>query len=98
MSVKVIVELKAKPGKRDELKNLLRMLIADLGPALKENGSLGSTLYEVVDDPDTLIEVADWETAEARAAVMHDPATAEALAPALELLAEPFQATIVQPA
>jgi len=96
MAVKVIVELRAKPGRRDELKNLLHQLMAEVGPALKGKGSLGSTLYEVLDDSDTLVEIADWESAEARDAVMQDQATAQALAPALELLAAPFKATVLQ--
>jgi quinol monooxygenase YgiN len=98
MAVTVIVELRAKPGRRDELKNAVHMLIAQAGPALKEKGSLGSTLYEMLDDPDVLMEIANWESAEARDAVMHDPATAEALAPALDLLAGPFKATVLHPA
>lgn len=98
MSIKVIVELKAAPGRRDELKAVLHTLMADLGPALKEKGSLDSSVYEVVDDPDVLVEIADWETAAARDAVMSDPATAEAMAPVLALLAGPFKATVVQPA
>ena len=73
MAVKVIVELRAAPGRRDELKSVLHTLLADLGPGLKEKGSLGSTFYEVVDDPDALVEIADWETADARDAVMSDP-------------------------
>jgi quinol monooxygenase YgiN len=97
MPIKVIVELKAAPGRRDELKAVLHTLLADLGPALKEKGSLSSGFYEVVDDPDTLVEIADWETAAARDVVMSDPATAEAMAPVFELLAGPFKATIVQP-
>lgn len=96
MAVKVIVELRAKPGRRDELKNVLHTLMAELGPALEEKGSLGGAVYEVVDDPDTLVEIADWETTEARAAVMSDPATGEAMAPLLELLAGPFKARVVQ--
>lgn len=95
MAVKVIVELRAEPGRRDELKSVIHTLIADLGPALKDKGSLGSSLYEVVDDPDTLVEIADWETADARDAVMSDPAAAEAMAPVLALLAGPFKATVL---
>ena len=98
MAIKVIVELMAAPGRRDELKKELHRLLDDLGPALQEKGSLGSAFYEVVDDPDALVEIADWETAAARDAVMSDPATAEAMAPLLELLAGPFKATIVQEA
>ena len=96
MAVKVIVELRAAPGRRDDLTNALQMLMAELGPVLKEKGSRGSAVYEVVDDPDTLVEIADWETTEARDAVMRDPATAEAMAPLLDLLAEPFKATVVR--
>ena len=98
MAVKVIVELRAKPGWRGELKNVLHMLMSELGPVLKEKGSLGGSVYEVLDDPDTLVEIADWESAQARDAVMRDPATADAMAPVLELLAGPFEATVVQPA
>ena len=87
MSIRVIVELKA----------VLQTLLADLGPALKEKGSLGGGFYEVVDDPDALVEIADWETAASRDAVMSDPATAQAMAPVLALLAGPFKATVVQP-
>lgn len=97
MSIKVIVDLKAVPGRRDELRAVLHALLADLGPALKEKGCLGSGFYEVVDDPDALVEIADWETSAARDAVMSDPATAEAMAPVIALLAGPFTATVVRP-
>jgi len=97
MAVKVIVELRAESGRRDELKHVMHTLLADLGPALREKGSLGSSFYEVVDDPDVLVEIADWETAAARDAVMSDPATAQAMAPVLALLAGPFKATVIQP-
>jgi quinol monooxygenase YgiN len=95
MTIKVIVELRAEPGRRDELKGVLGTLLAELGPALKEKGSLGSSFYEVVDDPDSLVEIADWESADARDAVMSDPATAESMAPVLALLAGPFNATVL---
>lgn len=98
MTIKVIVELKAAPGRRDELTQQLHGLYADLGPTLKEMGSLGGSFYEVIDDPDALVEIADWESAAARDAVMSDPRTAEAMAPLLELLAEPFRATVFQEA
>lgn len=96
MTAKYIVELKTKPGKRDELKTLFDTLMTDLGPSLKEKGSLGSALYEVLDDPDMLIEIADWESTEARDAAMQDPRIGEALAPVLELLAGPFKATALR--
>ena len=33
-------------------------------------GSLGATFYRAVDDPDMLVEIAEWESAAAREAVM----------------------------
>ena len=94
MAIKVIVELQAKPGRRDELRSLLESMVASLGPS--QRGFLGSTRYEVLDDPDRLIEIAEWESAEARAAHMQDSATTGAYAPLLEMLAAPFRATVVR--
>lgn len=51
MPIKVIVELQAAPGRRDDLKFELRNLLADMGPALGEMGCLGSDFYEVIDHP-----------------------------------------------
>jgi heme-degrading monooxygenase HmoA len=38
-----------------------------------QRGFLGSTRYEVLDDPDTLVEIAEWESAEARSAHARRP-------------------------
>jgi quinol monooxygenase YgiN len=92
--ITVIVELQAKPGGRDELESLLESLVASQGPNLR--GFLGSTRYEVLDDPDMLIEIAEWESAEAREAHMQESAASGAYAPLLELLAAPFRATVVR--
>jgi hypothetical protein len=59
MAIKVIVELVAKQGRGAELKSLLERVVATLGP--RAPGFLGSTCYEVVDNPDILVEIADWE-------------------------------------
>jgi quinol monooxygenase YgiN len=64
MAIKVIAELQAKPGRRDELKRVLESLIATQGPG--QDGFLGSTRYRVRGDPDVLVEIADWQSAEAR--------------------------------
>jgi quinol monooxygenase YgiN len=64
VAIKVIVELQAKPGRRDELKSLLGSMVAKQGSS--QPGFLGSTRYEVLGDPDILVEIADWESAEAR--------------------------------
>jgi hypothetical protein len=57
VAVKVIVELQVKPGRRAELSSLLESMVANHGPS--QRGFLGSTRYEVLDDHDMLIEIAD---------------------------------------
>ena len=94
MCVKVIVELQAKPGRRDELRSVLEVLTATDGTS--PQGFLGSTRYEVLDDPDALVEVADWESAEARDMHMRAAARTGAYAPLLQLLAAPFRATVIR--
>jgi quinol monooxygenase YgiN len=94
VAIKVIVELHAKAGRRAELESLLESLVADQGPT--QRGFLGSTRYEVLDDPDTLIEIAEWDSAETRAAHMEESAATGAYAPLLELLAAPFRATVIR--
>jgi quinol monooxygenase YgiN len=93
VAINVIIELQAKPGLRDELKGVLENLIAAQGPG--QDGFLGSTRYGVLDDPDVLVEIADWESAEAREAHMREAAATGAYAPLLELLAVPFRVTVV---
>ncbi len=94
MAIKVIVELQAQPGKRAELKSLLESVAAKHGPG--EPGFLGSTRYEVLDNPDILVEIADWESAEIRAAAMQVAMATGAYAPLPELLAAPFRATVIR--
>jgi len=92
-AIKVIVELQAKPGKRAELKNLLESVALKYGP--DEPGFLGSTRYEVLDNPDILVEIADWTSAEVRAAAMQQALASGAYAPLEGLLAAPFRATVI---
>jgi quinol monooxygenase YgiN len=92
--IKVIVELQAKPGRRVELRSLLESTVAKHGPS--QRGFLGSTRYEVLDNPDMLIEIAEWESAEARVAHMQESAATGAYASLLEMLAAPFRATVIR--
>ena len=94
VAIKVIVELQAKPGRRDELESLLDSMVANHGPT--QRGFLGSTRYEVLDDPDMLIEIAEWDSAEAREAHMQESAATGAYAPLLDMLAAPFRATVIR--
>jgi quinol monooxygenase YgiN len=94
VAIKVIVELQAEPGRRDELQRVLETTVSSEGPS--QRGFLGSKRYEVLDNPDMLIEIAEWESAEARAAHMEEAAATGAYAPLLEMLAVPFRATVIK--
>ena len=72
MTIKVIVELKAHPGRRDELRTVFEGMLTAQGPGLP--GFLGSSRYEKLDDPDVLVEIADWASAEAREVHMTEAA------------------------
>jgi quinol monooxygenase YgiN len=93
-AIRVIVELQAKPGKRAELKNLIESIVAKHGPG--QHGFLGSSRYEVLDNPNILVEIADWESAEARAAHMQEAMASGVYAPLADLLAAPFRATVIR--
>ena len=58
-------------------------------------GFLGSTRFEVLDNPDILVEIADWASAEVRAAAMQQAMASGAYGPLRELLAAPFRATVI---
>ena len=92
--IKVIVELQARPGKRAELKSLIESVAAKYGPM--QPGFLGTTRYEVLDNPNILVEIAEWALAEVRAAAMQKAMADGAYAPLEELLAAPFRATVIR--
>ena len=94
MAIKVIVELHAKPGRRAELSRLLDGLVANQGSS--QQAFLGSSRHEVLDNPDMLVEIAEWESAEAREAHMEESAATGAYAPLIELLAAPIRATVIR--
>ena len=94
MAIKVIVELQANPGMRGELVSLIERIVEKQAPT--QRGFLGSTRYEVLESPDLLIEIAEWESAEARAAHMEVAAAAGTYEPLREMLAAPFRATVIR--
>ena len=93
-AIKVIIELQAKPGRRAALMSLLESVVAEHGP--DQRGFLGSTRYEVLDNHNIVVEIADWESAEARAEAMQKVMASGAYAPLGELLAAPFRATVIR--
>jgi quinol monooxygenase YgiN len=93
-AIKVIVEFQAKPGQRAALMSLLENVVAEHGP--DQRGFLGSTRYVVLDNPNILVEIADWESAEARADAMQQVMASGAYAPLSEMLAAPLRATVIR--
>ena len=91
MAIKVIVEFQAKPGARAELAGKLEGIMAELGPNLP--GFRGSGLYEVLDSPDALVEIAEWDSPDAQAAAVEQAMESGVYAPVLELVAAPLKAT-----
>ena len=94
MTIKVIVELKAHPGQRDELRDVFERMLAVHGADLP--GFLGSSRYEKLDDPDVLVEIAEWESAEAREAHLRDAAASGTYAPLRDMVAEPFRVAVLR--
>lgn len=93
-AIKVIVEFQAKPGRRAALMSLLESVVAEHGP--EQRGFLGSTRYGVLDNPNIVVEIADWESAEARAEAVQNVLASGAYAPLGELLAAPLRATVIR--
>ena len=93
-AIRVIVELKAQPGQRNELRRSFESLLAQHAPSLR--GFLGSARYEVVGDPDLLVEIAEWESAEARDAHMKEAAAAGTYGPLFAQLAAPARVTVLR--
>jgi hypothetical protein len=50
----------------------------------------------VIDNPDILVEIADWASAEVRAATMQQAMADGVYSPLDELLAAPFRATVIR--
>jgi quinol monooxygenase YgiN len=91
VAIRVIVEFQAKPGARGELASALDDIMATIGPGIP--GFMGSTLYEVLDNPDALIEIAEWDSADAQAAAVEQAMASGVYAPVFELVAAPLKAT-----
>ena len=93
-AIKVIVEMKARPGERERLRAAFEGMLAE--QASKLHGFVGSARYEVPDDPEMLVEIAEWESAEARLAHMKEAAAAGTYASLMALVAEPIRARVLR--
>jgi quinol monooxygenase YgiN len=94
MSIKVIVQFRAKPGKRAELRELLRSISAEHGPTA--TGFLRSTVYEAFDSTDGLVEIAEWDSADAQTDAVRRATDLGVYAPVIELVAAPFAVTRIR--
>lgn len=96
MTIKAISEFTVQPGRRAEFVSMFESLVSQHLSSLRAAGCSDSTLYTVLDQPDMAVEIADWESGEARDAMMQSDAMA-AFAPLFELLAAPPDATVISP-
>ena len=88
MAIKSIVEMKAKPGRRDELLSTLQLMSAVDSP-----GFIAAEHYRNLEDEDTVIGIYDWESNEERLAWSQsvDPGTRERLT---QVLATPMRVVL----
>jgi len=93
MTIKTIIELQAKPGRRDELMRAMDDILAGMKSA---KGFLGVNWYEVIDNPDSLIEIAEWESPQARQAWLEDSMESGVLSRLMGTLGVPFKSITVR--
>ncbi|MDU0313124.1 antibiotic biosynthesis monooxygenase [Phycicoccus sp. M110.8] len=90
MPITVVIEFRARPGRREELRSVLAGISATHGPSAP--GYLGSSIHDTLDDEAGLVEIATWESAAAQAEAVQRAMTTGIYAPVIELVAEPFRA------
>lgn len=95
MGIKVIVELQAIAGGRGALVAFMDDLVGRHGASQK--GFRSSARYEALESPDTLIEIAEWDSAEDRLAHMREAAASGIYEPLSALLAAPPKITVIRP-
>lgn len=93
MAIKTIIELQAKPGKRADLIKALDDVLASMKSA---KGFIGITRYEVIDNSDSLIEIAEWDSPEARQAWLEKSMGTGSLNRLVGTLGVPFKAVTVR--
>jgi heme-degrading monooxygenase HmoA len=91
IAIKSIVEMKAKPRRRDELLNMLQQMSAVDAP-----GFIAAQHFRNVEDEDRHRNLNDWKSNEERAAWSQsvDPGTREQL---IGLLATPMRIVLADP-
>ena len=93
MAIKTIIELQAKPGERDELIKAMDDVLASMKNA---RGFLSVTRYEIIDNPDSLIEIAEWDSPQARQIWLEQSMQTGALNRLTFTLGSPFKAITIR--
>ncbi len=93
MAIKTIIELQAKPGRRDELIKASDDVLASMKNA---PGFLGVKRYEIIDNPDSLIEIAEWESPAMRQRWLEQSMKTGALNRLTLMLGTPFKAITIR--
>ncbi|MFZ5883194.1 MAG: antibiotic biosynthesis monooxygenase family protein [Chloroflexota bacterium] len=93
MPTKTIIEMDAKPGQRNKLLKALAELHEQRRNA---PGFLGFSRYEVIDDADKIIEITEWENAEARQVWLEQTMPSGIFQRLIQILKQPFKAVTVR--
>ena len=93
MAIKTIIELEAKPGQREKLIQALDLVLEGMKAA---PGFLGANRYEVIDNPDSLIEIAEWQSSGARQAWLEQSMTSGLLPQLISTLGAPYKAITIK--
>lgn len=91
----VIARIIAKPGKEQDLKEALEILVE---PTLKEEGCINYDLHEGVDDKRLFVFYEKWANKELHAAHSESPHLNDFKTKMDDLLAEPLQVDLVETA
>lgn len=94
MAVKAISEFTIQPDRRDEFVQMFESLVGHHLESMRAAGCHSATIYVDLDDPDRAVEISEWDSAEAREALMQSDAMG-AFAPLFELLSAPPTATVI---
>jgi len=93
MAIKAIVELYARKGKREDLIRVLDEIQIVRKDAL---GFMGVERYEMIDDPEKLVEIVEWESREARQAWLEHSTESGLLNRLVSTLRQQFKAITVR--
>jgi quinol monooxygenase YgiN len=93
MTIKTIIELRAKLGQRTTLVQTMDNLFATMRDV---PGFRGMLRYEVLDEPDKLIEIAEWDSPDTRQVWLTVAMASGVLKPLMEILATPISSLNVR--